>query len=392
MVRTQAQTVPKPAAPAAPAAEGAPPETALATKSDKLTTFRDFFERYRPQLAAVLGKNMPVSRLINVTMASIGRNDGIQRCTPVSVVRSVMVAAQVGLDPSGVLGSAYLVPYWNDRIKAFEAQLIIGYRGMLDLARRAGEVVHAEARTVYQNDRFEYMLGTSPNLVHVPSLDTDPGPPIAAYAVITLRNSDKPLIEIMSRTEIERIRARSKAKESGPWVTDWDMMARKTALRRVIRYAPMSPEAAQAVTAEERMEAGEDLAEIIPLPDVGESAALPTNKSEALAQRIREAHPAAVPAEEPTPSATQGDEDAPPEGTWLKSLEVLLARAAPLPQTRPSVLQAVTSFQHDDGKQFEGFRSLEDIAQATNAERIAQIAYLKLRRTMAASAEQQALV
>lgn len=278
-----------PAARVAPVESTAKPDTAITPRSDKLATFRDFFQRYRPQVAAVLGKTMPIERLINVTMAAIGRNEGLQRCTPVSVVRSVMVAAQLSLDPSGVLGSAYLVPYWNDKIKGYEAQLIIGYRGMLDLARRTGEVVHVEARTVYEKDRFEYRLGTAPNLRHVPTLDGDPGQAIAAYAVISLRNSDKPMIEIMSRFEIERIRQRSKAKEFGPWVTDWDMMARKTVLRRLIRYAPMSPEAAQAVTVEERIEAGEELADIIPLANVDKPQEKPANKSEALAQRIKEA-------------------------------------------------------------------------------------------------------
>lgn len=403
MVTGRAQAQPQPAAPVAAPANGA---TALATRGDKLATFRDFLVKYRPQLSAVLGKTMSVERLIQVTMAAIGRDEKLQRCTPVSVVRSVMVAAQVGLDPSGVLGSAYLVPFWNKHINAYEAQLVIGYRGLLDLARRAGDVVHVEARCVYEKDRFEYELGTEPRLLHIPSLDENPGKIIAAYSIITLRNSDKPLIEVMPRGEIQRIRRRSKAADEGPWITDEDMMSRKTVLRRGIRYVPMSPEAAQAVSIEERMEAGEDLANIFPLP-VDEAPRLPASKSEELAQRIKEARqatqaaaaaplPEPIPQEEAPPEVVQETPPPEPETTappsWVDRLEELLAQVAPVPQARPGVLYAATSFERD-GKRHEGFRSLDALRKSAHAEAIAEIACKRLEEfASAVPAKQERLV
>ncbi len=202
-----------------------------------------------------------------------------------------MITAQLGLDPSGVLGSAYLVPFWNTHKGRYEAQLIVGYRGLIDLARRSGDIVGVEAHVVREKDSWKYAWGVTPVLEHIRSLDADPGKPTAAYAVVRLRDGP-PLIDIMSYAEIEAIRKRSRAAGQGPWVTDWDEMAKKTVTRRALKYAPMSVDAARALAVEDRAEAGEgDISDIVDLPPLDEDGgtAAAGTRSEQLASRIREA-------------------------------------------------------------------------------------------------------
>lgn len=278
-----------------PASGDGPQATTTAIKpADRLQTFRDLLQKYRPNFAAVLPQTFKVEKLIQVALAAIGRTPKLALCTPASVLRSLMIAAQLGLDPSGVLGSGYLVPFWNTKLSRYEAQFIAGYRGLIDLARRSGEVTNVEAHVVYGKDQFEYRLGLDPILNHVPVLDPDPGSPRCAYVVIRLKDSPVPLVEIMSHTQIEEIRKRSRAGNEGPWVDNWHEMARKTVTRRGLKYAPLSVEAAHALAIEDRAEAGEDVSDLVELPLIeegeGEGASeRPATKSGRLAEQLKTA-------------------------------------------------------------------------------------------------------
>ncbi len=148
-----------------------------------------------------------------------------------------------------MLGHAYLVPYGET------ATLIVGYKGLIDLARRSGQLSTIFARIVYQRDQFEYAYGLTERLEHIPANVDDSGDIQAAYAVARLKDGGTQF-EVMSKREIDAIRDRSKASKNGPWVTDYAEMAKKTVLRRLCKMLPASVELARAVALDERADLG----------------------------------------------------------------------------------------------------------------------------------------
>jgi phage RecT family recombinase len=183
----------------------------------------------------VLPQHLTVDRMIGLAILATTQQPKLLECTPASVLQSVMQAAQLGLEINGSLGHAYLVPYGN------VCQLIPGYRGMIYLAKLSGALNTAEARLVYDGELFEVDYGTTPRIIHRPRFDlprTD-DKIVAVYVVATLPDGTTQF-EVMSREEVDRIRARSRASGSGPWVSDFGEMARKTPTRRGIKYLPVS--------------------------------------------------------------------------------------------------------------------------------------------------------
>jgi recombination protein RecT len=207
-------------------------------------------ESRREAMAMVLPKHLTAEKLIKVALVAVSKTPDLALCTRESVLQSVMTAAQLGLDCGGVLGSAYLVPF-NKKAKdgswRKECQLIIGYRGMVDLARRSGQISTIEARIVYQNDVFEVSYdidGTK--LVHKPQLDNDPGAFRLVYAVAKLRDGGTQFC-LMTKAEVDAIRTRAKAKDFSPWQTDYNEMAKKTVIRRLFKMLPVSVEIVEAI-------------------------------------------------------------------------------------------------------------------------------------------------
>lgn len=200
-------------------------------------------------IVQTLAKGLDPQRLINVGLQGITRSPRLLQCTPASIIMALRDAAELGLEPSGLMGSAYLVPYRNKKTQKYEAKLIPGYRGLIDLARRSGEVKTVEAHVVRERDVFDYAYGTDAFLIHKPFLNRgelddedkplDGGRYIGAYALAKLTSGDAQF-EVMDIPQIEAIRARSRAADDGPWVTDWAEMARKTPTRKLLKYLPLS--------------------------------------------------------------------------------------------------------------------------------------------------------
>jgi len=224
--------------------------TAVAIVQDKggLQALAKQMER---QIADVLPRHVRPEAILKSLMVAGSKQPLLYKCTKASIAQSIMGAAQLGLDCSGTLGSAYLVPYKNNKTGVYESQLIIGYRGLIDLARRSGQIDSIEARCVYANDIFDYELGTDPKVYHKPTID-DPGDLVAVYGVARIKGQSMPQIEVMSKSQVDKIRAKSKAGKFGPWVEYYAEMARKTVVRLLCKYLPLSPEmfAAQQAEAE----------------------------------------------------------------------------------------------------------------------------------------------
>lgn len=207
-------------------------------KQQAISNFNQYLELRKSTLSRVLPKHMTPERLIKVAMLAYSKTPKLRECSLESVGQAVMQAAELGLEPGGVLGHAYLVPYGNT------CTLIPGYRGLIELARRSGEIESIEAHVVYANDKFTLKFGLDPVLEHEPNLDSEPGGLRFVYAIAKLKDGGKQL-EVMTKAQVDAIRKRSKSGNNGPWVTDYEEMARKTVVRRLVKYLPLSTERAE---------------------------------------------------------------------------------------------------------------------------------------------------
>lgn len=213
-------------------------------------TLAGFLEQRREAIAQVVPRHLSVDRLLKVALNSVSKNEALKRCSMTSILQCVVTCAELGLEPGGALGGAYLVPYKDT------ATLIIGYRGFVDLMRRSGQLSTVQAAVVHQKDRFRYSLGIDTVLEHEPYIDGDPGPMTRVYCVIKLKDGGVQ-VEVMSKAQVDAVRARSRSATSGPWVTDYEEMAKKTVIRRAAKLAPMSSEVAKALEAEDDFIDGE---------------------------------------------------------------------------------------------------------------------------------------
>lgn len=218
-------------------------QKATTTGSGGETIF-DLIKKMRPEVEKALPAGVGPDRLIRITLTELRRTPKLQECSAPSILGSLMQAAQLGLEP-GPLGLAYLVPFWNNKLNERECQLIIGYRGIVDLARRGGATVTAKA--VHEADDFDVEYGLDDRLVHRPNLREDRGPVWAYYAVGRGADGGRNF-EVMSRAEIEAHRDRFGNTANGsPWLTDFDAMALKTTVRQLARWMPLSVEARDAI-------------------------------------------------------------------------------------------------------------------------------------------------
>ena len=215
-------------------------------------------KKFQAQMALALPKSMTADRLTRIVMTECRKAPALLKCAPESFYGAVLQCAALGLEPGSALGHCYLLPFGNGKDKQGRpnAQLIIGYRGMIDLARRSGQIVSLSAYCVHEQDTFNYKLGLDPDIEHIPASVADRGKVTHVYAVAKLKGSGVQF-EVMSRAEIEKVRASSRAGNSGPWSSHWDEMAKKTVIRRLFKYLPVSIEAVRAVEIDEQSDRGE---------------------------------------------------------------------------------------------------------------------------------------
>lgn len=215
-------------------------------------------DQFKKQLALAVPKHLSADRMARIAATELRKTPALLNTTPASFLGAVMQSAQLGLEPGSALGQAYLVPYGN------QCQLILGYRGMIDLARRSGQVLSLNAYAVRDGDDFSYQLGLRPDIHHVPSPEAgrDTKPITFVYAVATLRGGGYQF-EVMSRAEVEKVRSTSASykckKEKSIWGTHFEDMAKKTVIRRLFKYLPVSIEALQITNVDAKREAGEEV-------------------------------------------------------------------------------------------------------------------------------------
>lgn len=187
-------------------------------------------EYFRTQVSLCLPKHLTPDRFVRVALTSLTRIPKLADCTPESVIRCMMSCSELGIEPDG--RRAHLIPFGK------ECTLIIDYKGLVELAKRSGDVSNIHAQIVCEKDVFEYNTG---EIVHKIDFRTDRGAMYAAYAVITFKDGSRHT-EVMNKAEIDAVRKRSRAGGNGPWVTDYNEMAKKTVFRRASKWVTLSPE------------------------------------------------------------------------------------------------------------------------------------------------------
>ena len=213
-------------------------------------TIKDYINAMSGEIAKALPQVMTPERFTRIALSAVSNTPKLGSCTPQSFLGAMMNAAQLGLEPNTPLGQAYLIPFENRKKGVTECQFQIGYKGLIDLAYRSGEVKMIDAQTVYENDEFEYELGMDPVLKHKPAR-TNRGNPIYFYATFKLTNGGQGF-QVMSIEDVhEHAKKYSKTYNNGPWQTNFEEMAKKTVLKKLLKYAPLKTEFVKQVTSDE---------------------------------------------------------------------------------------------------------------------------------------------
>ena len=202
---------------------------------------------FKQQVAAALPRHIGVDSMMRIALTEVRLNPDLQKCTVASFMGALLKAAQAGLRP-GMFGEGFIIPRWNGKLGAMEAQFQPGYMGLAQLAYRSGEVSEVHAVAVYSADYFRYQLGSDPKIEHEPDMDAEHRDEDirAFYAVVKLVNGGT-LLKVMRRSEVDDVRdrfaPRNKAgKLVGPWVSDFEPMGCKTVLIQALKLAPKDSE------------------------------------------------------------------------------------------------------------------------------------------------------
>jgi len=242
----------------------------VAQTENRLPTLKESLVGKLTQLKTLLPPQISPERFMRIVFLQVQRNPTLANATQESIVASVMRAAEHGLIPDGRGGA--LVPFRNNQKGVMECQFIPMYQGLIDLARRSGQIADIFPATVRENDEFEFELGLNRKLVHKPAIK-DRGEAILYYAVVQFTDGTTTFGPgPMTPEEIDAIKARSKAKNNGPWKTDYEAMAWKTVIKRVLKFCPASVELQQAIQESDEIEF--ESMEIDITPDAGSADAL----------------------------------------------------------------------------------------------------------------------
>ena len=222
-------------------------------------TVLELIERQKPAIDRALPAAIGADRFARIVVTELRRTPALLDCHPESLLASMMLAAQLGLEP-GPLGHVYLVPFKR------QVEFVIGYRGMIALAMRSGHLKDLVARTVHAGDGFDYEFGLTDRLKHRPVPPAERGEPVAYYGVARFTSGGR-LLHVAYPDEIEARRQRSPLGrgDRGPWHEDYDAMARKTVVRMMWPYLPSSATAERGILADDGELAPAEAVELDPL-------------------------------------------------------------------------------------------------------------------------------
>lgn len=238
------------------AREGLSDRVSSAVVATEPPTLLTQIDRQRAEVERALPVHLKANaeQYVRAALTLVKQTPGLMQCDPKTILGGLMTASQLGLE-FGPLGHAYLVPFNNRRTGNKEAQFIIGYKGLIDLCWRSGQLASISAREVCEGDEFDFDYGLADSLHHKPNLEVDRSRPYAWYGVAKFTNGGHYFL-VVGKPEIEQHRAKSLAKDTGPWKTDYNAMARKTVVRMMQPFLPLSSEVARELARDETVSRG----------------------------------------------------------------------------------------------------------------------------------------
>ncbi|MHD0300169.1 recombination protein RecT [Rhodococcus qingshengii] len=225
--------------------------TAPAVQQRQEPSLTDKIRGMEKQFQLAMPKGAEAQQLIRDALTCLRQTPKLQECESNSVLGALMTCSQLGLRP-GVLGHAWVLPFWDNKSRGYKAQLVIGYQGLVELSYRSNQIASLSARTIFANDVYEVEYGLAEKLVHKPLMTGDRGEPVAYYAVVRFANGGSTYV-VISHVEMLKYKqkyATAKSKEGtvfGPWKDEFEGMAHKTCLRQLSKWMPKSTELALAV-------------------------------------------------------------------------------------------------------------------------------------------------
>lgn len=242
----------------------------------KNMTIVDMVKVLEPEIRRALPTVLTPERFTRMALSAISNTPELAGCTPMSFIAALMNAAQLGLEPNTPLGQAYLIPYKNKG--TLECQFQLGYKGLIDLAYRTGQIQIIQAQAVREYDCFEYQYGLDSRLVHRPG-EGERGEITFIYGLFRLSNGGYGF-EVSSKVDMDAFAARyskSFGSKYSPWTECYEDMAKKTVIKRALKYAPISSDFQKALSMDEtiKTELSVDMSEIRNecLPDASGSEA-----------------------------------------------------------------------------------------------------------------------
>lgn len=219
-------------------------------KLTKSMTIPDMVKAMLPEIKKALPSVMTPERFTRIALSALNNTPQLQQCTPLSFIAALLNSAQLGLEPNTPLGQAYLIPYKNKGV--MEVQFQIGYKGLIDLAYRNGQMQTIQAQEVYENDFFEYEFGLEPKLIHRPAY-SDRGELVYFYGLFRTVNGGYGFT-VMSKADMDAFaKTYSKGLESdfSPWKGNYIEMAKKTVIKQALKYAPIKTDFQRALSTDE---------------------------------------------------------------------------------------------------------------------------------------------
>ena len=233
--------------------------TQTAAKHDNSkATLQAYIKQMEGEIRKALPAVMTPERFTRIVLSALSSNPSLAQTTPQSFLGAMMTAAQLGVEPNTPLGQAYLIPFRNKGV--LECQFQLGYKGIIDLAYRSGNVSIIQAQVVCENDSFQFAFGLDPVLKHIPAR-TNRGEPVYVYGLFKTKDGGYGF-DVMTIEDIRAFAQRySKAYGNGPWQSDFEAMAKKTVLKRVLKYAPLKSDFLTGVAQDEtiRNEISDDM-------------------------------------------------------------------------------------------------------------------------------------
>lgn len=215
--------------------------TSVTKKEEKPKTIFDLIQLSKKQFNNALPQHINTDRFVRIAITTIRLNPKLAKCNPESLIGALMVSAQLGLEP-GTLGQCYLIPFENKKAGTVECQFQIGYKGLIELLRRSGQLSDIYSYTVYENDEFYIEYGLSRTLVHKPNF-TDIGEIKGFYAVAILKDGAK-AFEYMTKDEVVKHeeKYRKGSYKNDVWNKNFEEMAQKTVVKKLLKWLPVSVE------------------------------------------------------------------------------------------------------------------------------------------------------